>query len=98
MVPIKFWAMLLRNEPAPGQRNSGDHRRVPLKAFFPARKIDGTGIWAQGHELREGHPGALSGGCRRVEGLRTIAGQSKNERSQNMHAVLTKSSEALDQV
>src|SRR5580692_1104877 len=87
MIPIQLGAKRLRDEPAPGQRNSCNGWRVIAQRLFPTIEIDGAGIRAQHYELGEGafRADGGSGGCR--EGFRTVAGQAKNERSEHVHAV-----------
>src|SRR6266536_1379793 len=98
MVPIEFRPKRLRDEPAPGQGNSGDGGRIDSQAFFPAIEVHRAGIWAKHDELRESDVGTLGCCGSRVEGFRTIAGEAENERAQYVHAVAPKSPQTFDQV
>src|SRR6266568_4630736 len=98
MVPIEFRAERLRNEPAPGQRNSCDGWRIYSQAFFPTIEVNRAGIRAEHDELREGNVGTFRGCGGRVEGFRTIARQTENERTQYVNTVASESPQTFDQV
>src|SRR5580700_7825934 len=51
MVPIQLGTKRLRDEPAPGQRNSCNGWRVIAQRLFPPIEIHGAGIRAQHYEL-----------------------------------------------
>src|SRR5580700_415480 len=74
MVPIQLGTKRLRDEPAPGQRNSCNGWRVVAQRLCLAVEINGPRIWAQYYELREGafRADGGSGGCR--GGFGTVAG------------------------
>src|SRR5438876_10234905 len=97
MVPVELRTKSLRNEPAPGERNSSNCRRIRPQPFFPADEIYGTRVGAQHDELSKSYVRLFRSSCRGGESFRTIARQSKNKRSQNVDAVLSKRLQALNQ-
>src|SRR6266849_4069354 len=98
MVPIQLRAKSLRNKPPPGQGNSRDGWRVRSQPLFPAIEVHGPWVRASRHELGECEVSAFRGGSSGGEGFWTIAGQTKNERTEHMHVMASKSLQALNQI
>ena len=66
--------------------------------FFPTDEVHGARIRCERDELGKSHL-SLHGGKRGgIESLRPVAGQPKNERAQDVHAVLAKGPQLFDQI
>ena len=67
------------------------------RRFLPRGEVDGAGVGREHDELREGQPGAIRDVGGRGERGGAIARQPEDERAEDMHAVITKRAQALDQ-
>ena len=78
---------LLRDQPATGERNAVYIRGRDIDGLLPFGEIDGAGKWREDDELGEGEIGGVSQCGGGIEGRRLVAGQSEDERTQNVNAV-----------
>ena len=69
-----------------------DLRLLPLLEIHRSRKR------LKQHELGKGHVSGLRQRYGRIEGLSCIGGKTKDERAENVHAVLTEDLQAVDGV
>src|SRR6185312_6520888 len=97
MRPEELRANSSRDEPHSRKRHAANSGEITLHAFFPARKVNRPGERGQHHELREGQVRLV--GQRRcgLERLRTVAGQTENERPEHVYSMTTKGTKALCQ-
>src|SRR5579864_4680675 len=95
--PIQFGAMGHRYQPAPGNGNTGDLRRMIAHTLLPAIKVHSPGKRSQHHELGKRDLGALRDLRSGAKGFWTIARQAKNEGAEHAHSMALEGLEAFDQ-
>src|SRR5579859_7298701 len=93
-----FRSDLLRNEPVSRERNSPHRRHVAALCLLPAIEVNRSGKGREHYELSEGQIGSLRNCKSRIESARTIAGESKNERAQNVYSMGAKGLQLANQV
>ena len=86
------------NEPVACHGDSIYLRRILALRFLPFLKVDGAGKGRQHDELSEGEAGLLGEIVGGIKCVRSIGGQSEDERTKNVYAVLGKDAESLDQI
>src|ERR1700722_8540104 len=84
MRPVELGPKRSWYEPATGDGNAGDVLRGGLHVFLPAVEIHGAGIWSQHDKLGKRNFGAGCGQGSGIERFRTIAGQTKDERTEHI--------------
>ena len=97
MIPIEFGTQRLRDEPAAGERHTGDGGRRVAQSFFPAIEVHRPRVRAQSNKLGKSEIGADRSCSSGIEGFRAVAGQSENKRPEDVHATSAKNFQALDQ-
>ena len=97
MWAVEFGPQGVRNQPTSRDRNARDLRYVVSESLFPAIEIHCPGKRRQHDKLRKGEVRSLGNVDRSGEGLRAIAWQSEDERSQHVNPVTAEGLQAFDQ-
>src|SRR5690349_17364266 len=87
-----------RNEPIAGDGNALDQGNISAQALFPSIEIYRAREWSHHYELGKGQVCLFcqsGGGCK---GVFAVGGQSKDERSEYMDAVLLERRELHGQI
>src|SRR5487761_1678818 len=98
MGAIELGPKFLRNQPVASQRNAAYALGVQFHRLFPFCKIDGSGKGREHDKLRERDARALSHVDRSIKRTWPVAGQSEDERTEHMHAVLAERLQAFDEI